>query len=247
MVEIRKTKQKLITQKNKLAKRILLLALTLGIQVSELLNGDAKVNAMCQTGLEMLKDDNAKHNAGIIEVLYSNLKDNVSDYNNINQVLNTIQQADSLYYDLPCPLDWQDYIFEMAEKYEVPAQAMFLIIHQESGGLWTTNGVKSETEDYGLPQINQCNLKMIKENLGYTKDEILNDPYKSIEAEALILSTIMDEYEYTLDDYDLLNICGTYNGWTNWREKEMSIDYVESCQEFINEGLFTENIRSLKK
>ena len=139
------------------------------------------------------------------------------------------------YYDLPCPKEWQDYIFNLSNETGVPSELIMTIIHQESGGTWDTNGKISVTHDYGLTQINQCNLSEIKNVLGITKEEVLNDPYKAMTAQTYLLQNIMNMYGYTNENIDYLNVCGTYNGWTNWEKKEMSQDYVASCQRILEE------------
>ena len=144
------------------------------------------------------------------------------------------------YYDCLCPLEWQDYIIEKCGEYDVPDYIAMTIIDQESNGTWATNGVISITNDYGLAQINSCNLKLIEEVFGYTKDDILNNPYKNIEAAIYLIKNIMN---MSLDDdkIDIENVFGMYNGWANWRNIEDSVKYVENCMNRL-EGKFLKKI-----
>lgn len=138
------------------------------------------------------------------------------------------------YYDIPCPKDLQDYIFELEEKWDIPAEVAMTLVDRESNGTWSTNGVISPTNDYGLPQINIRNHAYIKRHLGYTTDEILNDPYKSLDAMFLLLTCIFDQYGYTKDNYDLLNVAGAYNSWVNWEKYDQAVEYANGCIEIYN-------------
>lgn len=144
------------------------------------------------------------------------------------------------HYDIKCPEELQDYFYELEEKWDIPAKLAMLIVDQESDGQWNTNGVVSVTNDYGLPQINECNLAEIKEVLGYSKDDILYNPYKSLDAMFYLLTKIFDLYNYTKDNYDTENVCGTYNGYIYWRNKEQSLTYVSECMERYN-TIFTDD------
>lgn len=125
----------------------------------------------------------------------------------------------------------EDEIKRLSDDYGIPYQIVLTIGEQESGGVWNTNGIISSTNDYGLFQINVANLPYIETNLGFTKDEILNDPLKNTEACLFLLKDIMTREDVnTLDD-----IFGMYNGWINWKNKQISVDYVENCNKIINE------------
>lgn len=141
----------------------------------------------------------------------------------------------TIYYDFPCTEEFQKYMEKIAEEYEVPVEIMMTIIHRETGGMWDSNGVISPTNDYGLTQINKCNEEFIKENLEYTMEDILNDPYIAVEAQAFLLKNIMKEYGYDQDNIDYENVFGTYNGWVSWKQKEMSVEYAENCMEIYEE------------
>lgn len=116
-----------------------------------------------------------------------------------------------------------------AEEYNLDEEELFektlVIGDQESNGTWETNGIISATNDYGEFQINECNLKVIEEELGYTKEELLNDQYKNADAAIWLIANIMTNKECVIEE----DIYGMYNGWTTWKEKKESIKYVESC------------------
>ncbi len=141
----------------------------------------------------------------------------------------------------------KDSIYRIGQEYGVPFDIMTTIGHQESGGQWNTNGVKSYTGDYGQYQINvRWNLESINRELGFTEDDLLYNPYKSIEASAYLINKIMNIYGYTLDNYDPKEIFGTYNGWTNWKEKEMAVAYAESCMSILEENLYSYEEQNVK-
>lgn len=123
----------------------------------------------------------------------------------------------------------EDNLKTLAENFNIPYQILLTIGYQESGGNWNNNGVISSTDDYGLFQINQCNLSYIKEQLGYSKEEILNDELKNTEACLLLLSNIIKREDVTT----LEDIFGMYNGWVNWQNKSQSVNYVNSCMEIM--------------
>lgn len=128
------------------------------------------------------------------------------------------------------------FIIQISKKYNIPYDILETIIHQESGGCWNTNGVISPTNDYGLTQINECNLEKIYNELGYTKEEILYETSKAIDAQAYLIKEIIDLYGYN-DTINYKEVFGTYNGWIKWKNKEISIEYADSCMEILNEGV----------
>lgn len=173
------------------------------------------------------------------ELLYNSskaLEINLNVIDNVSEIkMKTAPKIEqNVYYDFPCSNELQDHIFKVSKEYNIPHEIMMTIIHRESGGKWNTNGVISPTNDYGLPQINICNAKFIEENLGYSMKEILNDPYKATEAQALLLKEIINVYGY-IDDIDYKNVFGTYNGWLNWEENINSCEYADACMEIYKE------------
>jgi hypothetical protein len=144
-------------------------------------------------------------------------------------------EEEKIYYDFPCTEEFQDYIISVADKYDLPYEILFTIIHRESGGDWNTNGYISNTNDYGLCQINRCNLSDIYDALGYSEDDILNDPYKNVDASAYLLKGIFNVYGYTKDNFEYENVFGCYNGWTSWQKKKMARNYVNGCMEILEE------------
>lgn len=145
-------------------------------------------------------------------------------------------------YDNLCLKEYQEYIYEVAKKNNIPFNVMMTIAHIESGGYFNNNGKISSTNDYGFYQINVVNHNTIYEKLGYTVEDLLNNPYKNIDAAGLIIKNIYDMYE----NPDIEDILGTYNGWNNWREKEISIEYVEKGL-YLYENIYNQDDEQLFK
>ena len=137
-------------------------------------------------------------------------------------------------YENECPLEYQEYIYDMSKKYEVPFNAFMTIIDNESGGLFNTNGIISDWDDYGLCQINICNHDKIYKDLNITSSDLLNDPYKNIEAAAYLLQDICLMYPEEIKNGQYENIFGAYNGWKLWKTKETSVEYAADAMIKMN-------------
>jgi hypothetical protein len=137
-------------------------------------------------------------------------------------------------YESNCPIEYQEYMLEMAHKYDIPFNLLITVIDNESNSLFNTNGVISEWDDYGLCQINICNHDKIYEDLGYTSSDLLNNPYKNIEAASYLIKNICDMYQEEVLNGNYENVLGTYNGWKTWKSKQTSIEYVANGIEKLN-------------
>ena len=85
------------------------------------------------------------------------------------------------YYDVPLSRELQDHLFAVCEEYAAPAELVLAIISVESEYDWQA---KSSTGDYGLMQINECNLGWLRD-LGMTN---VFNPRQNISAGVHILS-----------------------------------------------------------
>lgn len=148
----------------------------------------------------------------------------------IDGVVPVIEDLKNVYSGMALEPEFEDEIKQLVDLYGIPYQIVLAIGERESDGSWNNNGVISKTNDYGVFQINKCNLKYIEDNLGYTEEEILNDPIKNTEACLFLLNDIINgEGATTLED-----IFGMYNGWVDWREKPGAVDYVNGCLEIMD-------------
>ena len=127
--------------------------------------------------------------------------------------------------------EYEDEIRRLAKIYNIQYEIVLAIGYRESAGNWNNNGVISKSNDYGVFQINKCNLEYIEKNLGFTEDEVLNDPIKNAEACMFLLSDILKR-----DNVDTVEeVFGMYNGWVGWRNKPLAVKYSNACCEIINE------------
>ena len=97
-------------------------------------------------------------------------------------------QDDGYRSDLP--EEYQDYLWQLCKEYEVTDYYELFIaqMYHESGFDET---VVSQTNDYGLMQINKCNHQWLSEELG--NGDFL-DPYNNMEAGVLIMSGFLQKY-----------------------------------------------------
>lgn len=127
--------------------------------------------------------------------------------------------------------EYEDEIKRLADIYNIPYQVVLTIGYRESAGNWNNNGIISTSNDYGVFQINEYNLSYIEESLGYSKDEILNDPIKNAEACMFLLKDIIKR-----DDVNTIEeVFGMYNGWVGWETKPLAVAYSSKCCEIMNE------------
>ena len=102
-------------------------------------------------------------------------------------------------YDLP--KKYQDYLWSLCKKYKVTDYYKLFIaqMYHESN---FDESVISETNDYGLMQINKCNHSWLSKKL---KNGDFLDPYNNMEAGVLMMSEFLKKY------YDVHKALVCYN------------------------------------
>ena len=88
--------------------------------------------------------------------------------------------------DKPMEVEYQGFLYWMAEKYDLDFYLLLALIETESD---FKADLISETNDYGLMQINKMNHEWISNKLGITD---FLDPYQNMKAGCYILSKLMD-------------------------------------------------------
>jgi soluble lytic murein transglycosylase-like protein len=83
-------------------------------------------------------------------------------------------EEEVVYYDVPLSHELQDYIKELCDEYDVPMDLVIAIIEQEST---FRSSVISESNDYGLMQINVINHDHMAKELGITD---FLDPFQNV-------------------------------------------------------------------
>lgn len=157
----------------------------------ELLKLDASIKVYASGLISENTSDTVKQ--GQEEDIEINEEETVEE---IVEVIEEPKRSNKIYcivdngYTFNLPEDYQDYLWEMCIKYSVEEYYSLFIaqMYHESG--FTVNTI-SETNDYGLMQINKCNHDWLGKELG--NNDFL-DPYNNIEAGVYIMSDFLHKY-----------------------------------------------------
>lgn len=115
--------------------------------------------------------------------------------------------------------EYEEIIIGVAQEYGIPPTLIKAIIKTESD--FNALAV-SETDDYGLMQINACNISWLEDELGITD---LFDPAQNIESGAYILSGYLNRY--SLADALMAYNCGESGAKRLWRQGIHSTSYTK--------------------
>ena len=115
------------------------------------------------------------------------------------------------YFDVPLSHNLQKYIYEICADENVPVAMIMAIIDHESNFDPET---VSDTNDYGLMQINECNHSLLAES--YRTADMLN-PYQNVFCGVKIIASYYEQYgdwskalmAYNMGDY------GANKAWAN--------------------------------
>lgn len=125
---------------------------------------------------------------------------------------------DVFYYDVPLSHSLQRFIYEVCADENVPvALAMAMIDHESH---FNPEAV-SETDDYGLMQINAINHEQLEEQ--YRAADML-DPYQNVFCGIKIIGSYIEKYEdysYALMAYNM----GDYGARKAWENGVTNTDY----------------------
>lgn len=91
--------------------------------------------------------------------------------------------------DVPMNEDLQEFIYQLSDEYDVDFALVMALIEHESS--FRTN-VRSDTNDYGLMQINSINHEWLTETLGVTD---FLDPYQNAKSGIFMLTDLFKKYE----------------------------------------------------
>ena len=115
--------------------------------------------------------------------------------------------------------EYEEIIIGVAQEYGIPSTLIKAIIKTESD--FNALAV-SETDDYGLMQINACNISWLEDELGITD---LFDPAQNIESGVYILSGYLNQY--SLADALMAYNCGESGAKRLWRQGIHSTSYTK--------------------
>lgn len=140
------------------------------------------------------------------------------------------ESEDTLFVPLDVPLDSdvQEFIYYLSKGYNMDFTFVMAIIQQESG--YQPDAV-SNTDDYGLMQINKVNHGYITDEIGVTN---YLDPYENVRAGMFILRKLFEKYgtpEKVLMAYNL----GESGAKALWDKGVFETNYSKSVQRIQSE------------
>lgn len=137
-------------------------------------------------------------------------------------------ESELIYFDIPLSHNLQKYIYEICADEDVPMSLVMALIEQESE---FNPECVSDTNDYGLMQINEINHTMLDE--AYRTADMLN-PYQNVYCGVKILSSYLHKYEdktfalmaYNLGEYGALGAfeSGIYS--TSYTESVLNLEQI---------------------
>lgn len=137
---------------------------------------------------------------------------------------------DTLFVPLDVPLDSdvQAFIYYLSKGYNMDFTFVMAIIQQESG--YQPDAV-SNTDDYGLMQINKVNHGYITEEIGVTN---YLDPYDNVRAGMFILRKLFEKYE-TPEKVLMAYNLGESGAKALWDKGVFETNYSKSVQRIQSE------------
>lgn len=125
------------------------------------------------------------------------------------------------YYDVPLSKDLQDYISSVCSTYSVPCELIYGIIEVESNFRADT---VSDTNDYGLMQINKCNHEWLSSTLGVSN---FLDPKENILCGIYIISGHLEKTDGNVELALMRYNCGATGAKRLWEQGIYSTSYTE--------------------
>lgn len=121
-------------------------------------------------------------------------------------------------YDIKLSEELQEYIYEQCTENNLEYELVLAVMYTESR---FKDNLISKTNDYGLMQINQCNHKNLRKQLGIT--DFLN-PRQNIDAGIYMLSDLYSRYS---DAHQVLTAYnwGEYGMLRGWKKGTRTSKY----------------------
>lgn len=140
------------------------------------------------------------------------------------------ESEDTLFVPLGVPLDSdvQEFIYYLSKGYNMDFTFVMAIIQQESG--YRPDAV-SNTDDYGLMQINKVNHGYITDEIGVTN---YLDPYENVRAGMFILRKLFEKYE-TPEKVLMVYNLGESGAKALWDKGVFETNYSKSVQRIQSE------------
>ena len=128
------------------------------------------------------------------------------------------------YFNVPLSHSLQQYIYEICADNDLSVSLVIALIDKESN---FNPECVSDTNDYGLMQINECNFQWVKED--YNSVDMLN-PYQNVYCGINILAGYLHKYD---DDYTKALMCynlGEYGASKAWENGIFCTDYTKAVE-----------------
>lgn len=126
------------------------------------------------------------------------------------------------YFDVPLSHSLQNYIYEICADEDVPVTLVMAMIDHESK---FNPEMVSDTDDYGLMQINEINHDQLAEE--YRCADMLN-PYQNIFCGVKVLSSYLKKYDNEYAKALMAYNMGDYGAKKAWSNGISSTDYTVS-------------------
>ncbi len=133
--------------------------------------------------------------------------------------------AEFVPLDLPIDSDLQEFIYYLSEAYDIDYSLVLAIIRKESN---FKIDVMSDTEGYGLMQVNEINHEKLAEQLGITD---FLEPYDNIRAGMFLLRKLFEKYK-TPDKVLMAYHLGETGARKLWDQGVFEINYSKCIFEF---------------
>ena len=140
------------------------------------------------------------------------------------------ESEDTLFVPLGVPLDSdvQEFIYYLSKGYNMDFTFVMAIIQQKNG--YQPDAV-SNTNDYGLMQINKVNHGYITDEIGVTN---YLDPYENVRAGMFILRKLFEKYE-TPEKVLMAYNLGESGAKALWDKGVFETNYSKSVQRIQSE------------
>ena len=126
--------------------------------------------------------------------------------------------------DKPMEVEYQGFLYLMSEKYDLDFYLLLALIETESD--FQTDLI-SETNDYGLMQINKMNHEWLSKELDITD---FLDPYQNMKAGCYVLSKLMDSCDGNVTKALMSYNMGYEEADTLWKNGIYSTKYSDKVE-----------------
>lgn len=138
---------------------------------------------------------------------------------------------DKIYKDCPLSPAIQQFIYEQSIINKIPVDLTFAIIHTETRGGFDSSGEKyynsTTNYDLGLTQQNSVyRVPIFAEKYGLQKSDACDLVQYNDFINICCAFLEYEEINGQLASFNPYEFAGLYNGWINWRENEISREYV---------------------